>query len=144
MVIVFTFHRASVEGHYVPNGGFLENVVFADPALSSLKSDLSQGNTHPSDVDLNGENIEGEQTDDLNAFSEVDVPLSISEAAEQIAGDVSALNVSDNDSLANINAEEHHNMSTEDVDILLDQCLLQALHTTVKDKDLPLAGSTLW
>ncbi|KAH1223039.1 Eukaryotic translation initiation factor 2D [Glycine max] len=35
-------------------------------------------------------------------------------------------------------------LSTADVDSLLDKCLLQALHTTVKDKDLPLPGSTLW
>ncbi|KAJ0085815.1 hypothetical protein Patl1_07118 [Pistacia atlantica] len=42
------------------------------------------------------------------------------------------------------NAAELHVLSTEDVDAHLDKCLLQALHTTVKDKDLPIPGSTLW
>ncbi|XP_021834521.1 eukaryotic translation initiation factor 2D-like [Prunus avium] len=40
--------------------------------------------------------------------------------------------------------EDQHPLSTEDVDTLLEKCLLQALHTTVKDKDLPTPGSTLW
>ncbi|KAJ0603929.1 putative SUI1 domain, PUA domain, PUA-like superfamily, SUI1 domain superfamily, Pre-PUA protein [Helianthus annuus] len=35
-------------------------------------------------------------------------------------------------------------LSVEDVDALLDKCLLQAFYTTLKDKDLPIAGSTLW
>ncbi|RDX97928.1 Eukaryotic translation initiation factor 2D, partial [Mucuna pruriens] len=39
---------------------------------------------------------------------------------------------------------DQHTLSTADVDSLLDKCLLQALHTTVKDKDLPMPGSTLW
>ena len=35
-------------------------------------------------------------------------------------------------------------MTVEEVDALLDTCMLQALHTTVKEKDLPMPGSTLW
>jgi translation initiation factor 2D len=38
----------------------------------------------------------------------------------------------------------HQNLTTEEVDSLLNKCLLQALYTSIKDKDLPLPGSTLW
>ncbi len=35
-------------------------------------------------------------------------------------------------------------LTIEEMDALLDKCLLEALHVTVKDKDLPMPGSTLW
>ncbi|KAL9687359.1 hypothetical protein QQ045_031759 [Rhodiola kirilowii] len=133
---------ASVEGHYVPNGGFLDNVVFEDPSLSCLDSDLPRGDTAVPAVNPNGENNAGDQTDDLDVSSDVGLPSSVCDAVEQIADDFSELNVADRGSSTE-NAEEQHNLSPEDVDVLLDQCMLQALHTTVKDKDLPIAGSTV-
>ncbi|CAM8918614.1 unnamed protein product [Rhodiola kirilowii] len=134
---------ASVEGHYVPNGGFLDNVVFEDPSLSCLDSDLPRGDTVVPAVNPNGENNARDQTDDLDVSSDAGLPSSVCDAVEQIADDFSELNVADRGSSTE-NAEEQHNLSPEDVDVLLDQCLLQALHTTVKDTDLPIAGSTLW
>jgi translation initiation factor 2D len=38
----------------------------------------------------------------------------------------------------------HPNLTTEEVDSLLNKCLLQALYTSIKEKDLPFPGSTLW
>jgi len=35
-------------------------------------------------------------------------------------------------------------LTTEEIDSLLDKCLLQALYTSIKEKDLPMPGSTLW
>eukprot|EP00897_Mesotaenium_endlicherianum_P007401 jgi/Mesen1/668/ME000109S10887 len=35
-------------------------------------------------------------------------------------------------------------MTAEETDALLDRCLLQALRSTLKDKDLPIPSSTLW
>lgn len=40
--------------------------------------------------------------------------------------------------------KERQNLTTEEVDLLLDKCLLQALYTSIKEKDLPMPGSTLW
>lgn len=40
--------------------------------------------------------------------------------------------------------DEQLALSSEDVEAYLDRCFLQALHTTVKDKDLPMPGSTFW
>uniref|UniRef100_A0A7N0U9Q7 Ligatin n=1 Tax=Kalanchoe fedtschenkoi TaxID=63787 RepID=A0A7N0U9Q7_KALFE len=134
----------SVEGRYVPNAGFLENVVFEDPSLSHAESDQLHGDTAAPAVHLNGENVAGELIDDSHVPSVVDIPLSTCDAVEQTADGVSSLNVTESGSLTEVNAKEQRNLSTEDVDVLLDQCLLQALHLTVKDNDLPLAGSTLW
>lgn len=57
---------------------------------------------------------------------------------------MSDLKVTENVSTDGNNVEDQHTLSTEDVDEILDKCLLQALHTTVNDKDLPIPGSTLW
>ena len=40
--------------------------------------------------------------------------------------------------------KEHQTLTTEEIDSLLDKCLLQALYTSIKEKDLPMPGSTLW
>ncbi|KAG5380238.1 hypothetical protein IGI04_028080 [Brassica rapa subsp. trilocularis] len=42
------------------------------------------------------------------------------------------------------NTEKQNNLTPKDVDALLDQSLLQALHTTLKEKGPPFRGSTLW
>ncbi|KAJ6693190.1 hypothetical protein OIU85_003999 [Salix viminalis] len=109
----------SVEGHYVPNAGFLEDVVFEDPVfLSSVQvPDSCEGSGDSS----NHENDE-QVTTVVGGFKVTD----------NIAADESTT------------VEEQHTLSAEDLDAYLDKCLLQALHTTVNDKDLPMPGSTLW
>lgn len=137
----------SVEGHSVPNAGFLEDVVVEDPAFLSTSqvSDSCEGAADSSNDQKNGE--EG-IIDADNANSE---PNSTSATqydfdgniVEQVAADVGDLKLTENVDAGETN-EEHHVLTTEDVDAYLDKCLLQALHTTVKDKDLPMPGSTLW
>ncbi|XVE60665.1 hypothetical protein DITRI_Ditri05aG0146600 [Diplodiscus trichospermus] len=140
----------SVEGHYVPNAGFLEDAVFEDPSFmaSNQPSDSSEGATHESDAQqslINNENI-GESGDVNNAIAETfaDSTQNDSEnAAKEITTDLTDLKLTDNVAASKSDIE-HHSLSIEDVDTHLDRCLLQALHTTVKDKDLPMPGSTLW
>ncbi|KAK4570671.1 hypothetical protein RGQ29_029498 [Quercus rubra] len=143
----------SVEGRYVPNAGFFEDVVFEDPALlqSGQASDSCEGSTDVSNGQRNGDdNIEvGENVDVTDVFDEANHASSSSKqidvdnaTAEEIIGGVGDLKVTDNVLSEDLNVQ--HTLSTEDVDALLDKCLLQALHTTIKDKDLPMPGSTLW
>lgn len=141
--------RESVEGHYVPNAGFLEDVVFEDPSLLSTcqSSDSCEGvNEVSSDQQHDISNKEeGDSIDVLYLTSEANTSsaaqLDVSnDLVEEIAANVDDLKVTDDES----NVKVHHTLSTQDVDALLEKCLLQALHTTVKDKDLPMPGSTLW
>lgn len=147
------FYRESVEGRYVPNAGFFEDAVFEDPALlqSGQASDSCEGSTDVSNGQQNGDdNIEvGENVDVTDVFDETNHASSSSKqidvdnaTAEEIIGGVGDLKVTDNVLSEDLNVQ--HTLSTEDVDALLDKCLLQALHTTIKDKDLPMPGSTLW
>lgn len=140
----------SVEGHYVPNAGFLEDVVFEDPSLfASQTSDSCE--TDDSIDPQNGINNEevGEASDVADAHSDLD-PASQThtdlqnDIAEQVVADVGDLKVTENASTDELNVEDQHTLSSEELDALLDKCLLQALHTTVTDKDLPIPGSTLW
>ncbi|XVF29815.1 hypothetical protein REPUB_Repub16aG0003600 [Reevesia pubescens] len=136
----------SVEGHYVPNAGFLEDVVFEDPSFlaSNQPSDSSEGATHGSDAEqshINNENV-GESVDVNDAISET-FAASTQNDSENAAMDAGDLKSTDNVAAAKSDIELH-SLSIEDVDSHLDRCLLQALHTTVKDKDLPMPGSTLW
>lgn len=146
------FYRESVEGHYVPNAGFLEDVVFEDPAFLQLcTSESCEGASEASNSQQNGSGSHevGEPVDVTNSLSESNQASSSltqfdveNVTAEEIIAGVGDLTIKEN-----VPSEElsgHHTLSTEDVDALLDKCLLQALHTTVKDKDLPLPGSTLW
>ncbi|KAL7182140.1 hypothetical protein ACSBR1_040953 [Camellia fascicularis] len=140
----------SVEGHYVPNAGFLEDVLFEDPSLfASQTSDSCE--TDDSIDQQNGINNEEvwEASDVADAHSDVD-PASQThtdlqnDIAEQVVANVGDLKVTENASTDELNVEDHHTLSSEDLDAFLDKCLLQALHTTVTDKDLPIPGNTLW
>ncbi|KAE8671034.1 putative serine/threonine-protein kinase cx32 [Hibiscus syriacus] len=139
----------SVEGHYVPNPGFLEDVVVEDPSLltSNQPSDSSEGATRGSDVPESF--IDNENTEEF-----IDVDHSISDtfsASTQNGSDKSANKITTDDSdLKSANVTDMKSdidlssLSIEYVDSHLDICLLQAFHTTIKDKDLPIPGSTLW
>lgn len=149
LTLLLDLCRESVEGHYVPNAGFLEDAVFEDPSYlsSDQPSDSSKGGTDGSDAQQSGvsnENID--ESVDVNYVSERSAASAQNDsgnATREITTDVSDLKLTDNIAAAKLNSEQH-SLSTEDVDSHLDRCLLQALHTTVKDKDLPMLGSTLW
>ncbi|KAM5550144.1 hypothetical protein ABKV19_001207 [Rosa sericea] len=142
----------SVEGPYVPNAGFLEDAVFEDPTLSSAQiSDSYDGANDGSHDQPNGVDDKemGQHVDVADVQSE---PSSASvapidarnEIAEEVTANVGDLKLTDDDSADQSTGEDQHPLSAENVDMLLEKCLLQALHTTVKDKDLPMPGSTLW
>lgn len=130
----------SAENPFVPNAGYLEDVVFADPALTSV-SEASDSCETDASADQ-GNAIHNEESNDVaDAKDEQDV---ITEVSEPLTAAVDDLNLADTAEVDDSNFDEQHTLSVEEVDALLDKCLLQALHTSVKDKDLPMPGSTLW
>lgn len=133
----------SAEGHFVPNGGFYEDVVIEDPAIRSNSQMFDGTNDLPSNEkqELN-DPLEETYLERLN-----DVPVHVitDGISEEMAARISGVNMSDNVSTTESNdLKEQQSLTSEEVDTLLDKCLLQALHTTVTDKDLPLPGSILW
>ncbi|KAF3632749.1 hypothetical protein FXO38_26008 [Capsicum annuum] len=140
----------SAENCHIPNAGFLEGVVFEDPAVSfsSRASDSSEvdPSVDPGNV-TNNENM-GEMVDADADSSGFDHPSTIQndgadEITVQLTNDLSELNVAET-SVDESKTGGQHSLSVEEVDALLDKCLLQALHTTIKEKDLPICGSTFW
>lgn len=139
------------ENCYVPNVGFLQDIVLEDPTLSST----GQTNDSCDDNTLMGlaNAINKEQMTDASA---IDGASSVPDAGsmedttlmngvgEQLNTMMVDLQVEENVSCVESTVSEQHPSSVEDIDMLLDKCLLQALHTTVKDKDLPILGSILW
>ncbi|XP_039133842.1 LOW QUALITY PROTEIN: eukaryotic translation initiation factor 2D [Dioscorea cayenensis subsp. rotundata] len=135
----------SVDVCYVPNGGFLDDVVIEDPALVSAMPQNDLNDTHYVTV----KEDEGDLHDVSEANADVVIDTSASadmpNVSEEIATDMSGLHVTENAAGEEPGVEkETTSLSSEDVDSLLDKCLLQALHRSVKDKDLPMPGSTLW
>lgn len=137
----------SVEGRFVPNAGFLEDIVFPDPSLSSSASyscEADPSNEQQSDL---GAELPGEPDFTVDFQAVADTPyVDKNELSEQLASKMSELKAADCSSIEEsyVEVEDKNFLSVSDVDGLLDQCLLQALHTTVKEKDLPMSGSTLW
>lgn len=119
-----------------------------DPALFS-----SSQTTHASEGASDNQNDlitdEIEPVDDTDNHEERGVNASEGDVRNELSGelcaDLKGLKVSEHVPAEEPNSEkEQRSLSSEEVDSLLDKCLLQALHTTVKDKDLPMPGSTLW
>lgn len=145
------FLRESAENCCIPNAGFLEDVVFEDPALYSagMASDSFEDNSSVGQMT----DVTNESTGDagpadgaapmFDSAPSTD-PTVANEVGEQINSAMVDLRVAENASGSESNADDQHPLSVEDVDSLLNRCLLQALHTTVKDKDLPILGSILW
>lgn len=140
----------SVENRYVPNAGFLEDAVFEDPSISSSfqTSDSTEGdcgtsndqqNCSVSNEAVESLNVNDAPADSVHALTTND---DANDSRNEMTVGVGDLKLQDVDSVDDPN--EQHSLSTADIDSLLDKCLLQALHTTVKDKDLPMPGSTLW
>ncbi|KAL8225868.1 hypothetical protein R6Q57_018425 [Mikania cordata] len=132
----------SAEDRYVPNAGFLDDVVFEDPSLptTSQQSDTEVTSDHENDADNKGSEVvlndmDASQTDSSSRLQ------SNPNLEEQVTTDIGDLKVTESDKGV---TEDQISVSVEDVDALLDKCLLQAFYTTVKEKDLPIAGSTLW
>lgn len=63
---------------------------------------------------------------------------------EEITDAVDELKLPEDKTSEQAPVEMEHNLSTEEIDSLLDKCLLQAIYTSIKEKDLPMPGSTLW
>ncbi|XP_010534839.1 PREDICTED: eukaryotic translation initiation factor 2D isoform X2 [Tarenaya hassleriana] len=142
----------STERHYVPNAGFLEDVVMGDPSLLS-SSGVSDTGTDVLDASAAPQtstgNEEDESIDANNAMSSLEtastsVADANNETGEQMIGNMDQLKLADDISANEPNTENLTSPSAVVVDSLLDKCLLQALYTTIKDKDLPMPGSTLW
>ncbi|KAJ6763628.1 EUKARYOTIC TRANSLATION INITIATION FACTOR 2D [Salix purpurea] len=137
----------SVEGHYVPNAGFLEDVVFEDPVfLSSVQvPDSCEGSGDSSNHEndgVDGKEVRESAISDCHPTSKTQLD---SDIVEQVTTVVGGFKVTDNIAAdESTTVEEQHTLPAEDLDAYLDKCLLQALHTTVNDKDLPMPGSTLW
>lgn len=141
----------SVEGRHVPNAGFFEDVVFHDPSLlSSIQTSVLCEADPLADQQLGVTDKEAGEASDMAASNYGVDPVSTTESAaindtvEQVVTNLEDLSVTEKVPIEEANAEDQHVLSTEDVDTLLDKCLLQALHTTIKDKELPIPGSTLW
>ncbi|KAK9134144.1 hypothetical protein Syun_013474 [Stephania yunnanensis] len=143
--LIDTLLLASADGCYVPNAGFLEDVVLQDPA--SLFPDAQTSNSSA--------NVDGASTDQQNGVgggdaedAALDASMRIAtkdDVADEAIPDVKGLKVTGDSITQAPNGEkDQHVLSIEQVDSLLDKCLLQALHSTVKDIELPVPGSTLW
>lgn len=138
----------SVEGQFVPNPGFLDNVVFAHPS-SILASHSHEGDTlndQSNHVNVDGA-VESDSGCVVRSENGSDSNCNLDDKTdvfEQVVTELGGLKVTEDISSADVHIVDQHSLSTEDVDMLLDKYLLQALHTTVKDKDLPMPGSTLW
>lgn len=140
----------SAENCHVPNAGFLEDVVFEDPApsLSSRASDSSEVGPSVDPGNVTSNEDMGEMVDVEAASLGVGHPSTTrsdgaDEITAQLTNDLSELKVAET-SVDESNTEVQHSSSVEEVDALLNKCLLQALHTTLKEKDLPIPGSTFW
>ena len=140
----FFLSRESAEKCYIPNGGFLDDVVLEDPSISFGGQGASSNEGEASITEESGTNndigvVAGVQDDLVSDSNIVENVLD-----EQVIADVQDLKLTEDGGQSNADGEQRVTLSVEEVDTLLDKCLLQALHTTVKDKDLPMPGSTLW
>lgn len=123
---------------YVPNAGFYEDAVYEDPTI------LPSGKASDSgEAEVSVENENGTKNEETGEAIDSTSKDEMGEVIEQTTAVIGDLNLAERGSVEEVNVEDQQ-LSVEDVDALLDKCLLQALHTTVKDKDLPMPGSTLW
>lgn len=135
----------------MPNAGFLEDVVFEDPAFistyeasGSREGDDSVEKVNSIDNEGAADAVEVEATSSSSGHAPKIQSDVTNEETEQLADDMVGLKVIENVSADELKSDDQHPLSAADIDALLDKCLLQALYTTVKEKDLPMPGSTLW
>lgn len=143
----------SAEGAYVPNDGFLEGIVRADPRYMAGESsqplpvDLAELDAGSIAGDLNGSGseLDGERAavgDEIESTLGRSPNLAANKEVEDFALDIEGLRTTEGTGGESETVELP--MTADEMDELLDKCLLQALHTTMKEKDLPMPGSTLW
>ncbi|KAJ7541784.1 hypothetical protein O6H91_10G076500 [Diphasiastrum complanatum] len=141
----------AAEGRYIPNAGFLEDIVLEDPAVkaaaqSQMTSTSSSSEARDFDTERLDDKVEtvsilkDSTKSDLSVDS--DRPLSVN-SEEIVATEVHDLRIQEDYHMDDV-ATSVAPVTVDEMDNLLDKCLLQALHTTLKDKDLPMSGSTLW
>lgn len=126
--------------------------MFGHPSLLSSPSDgsdLTEAACETStDQQNNTKSEEAEGSLDANELSADSSHVLTTQNNNENMADEATAGVGDlklTDSGSPNDPNDQHTLSTSDVDLLLDKCLLQALHTTLKDKDLlPIPGSTLW
>uniref|UniRef100_A0A0D9VH44 SUI1 domain-containing protein n=1 Tax=Leersia perrieri TaxID=77586 RepID=A0A0D9VH44_9ORYZ len=133
----------SADGRYVPNEGFYADIVVEDPNYASQSQPSVSSEDHAEGI--HASTIDGEEAVvDVSESHTTDPDIHI-ESIEDLTAGVSEVKLPEDKATEEPTEErEYQNLSTEEVDSLLDKCLLQALYTSVKDKDLPIPGSTLW
>lgn len=117
--------------------------MLEDPSLSSGCQGAHSYEGEVSIMEESGANETGVVTDAKDDHVS-NSNIAENDLNEQVIANVQDLKIMEDGGQSNADPEQPLILSVEDVDTLLDKCLLQALHTTVKDKDLPLPGSTLW
>lgn len=122
--------------------------MYEDPAFSPCQAidsyNVADDSYDNQQNELNEKGMQGSVPDNNVPISASIVGLDTGDDIAEETSNMADLEVTDNASVEESTGEDQLNLSTEDVDMLLDKCLFQALYTTVKDKDLPMAGSTLW
>lgn len=137
-IYIYSIFRESVDHPYVPNAGFYEDVVYEDPTILPCGQASDSGEAEvPVEKENDTKNEETGKSIDSTTMDKM------GEVIEQTTTVIEELKLAERGAVDEVNVEDQQ-LSVEDVDALLDKCLLQALHTTVKDKDLPMPGSTLW
>lgn len=138
-----------MENCYVPNAGFLEDVVLEDPSFVAApeESDSYTQETCALEEQDDEHNVQPELVVGSELQSENDDQFQISdkiETSEVMEEALSGLSITDSAPAGPSDEKERHSLSSVEIDALLDKCLLQALHNSVVEKDLPISGSTLW
>ncbi|AQK71774.1 Ligatin [Zea mays] len=132
----------SADGCYVPNEGFFDDIVVEDPnpVSTSQAPDSAEEPEVTNDGSVSAEDAGVDISDNHGTNPGIQI-----EAVEEITDVVNELKLPEDKTTEQAPVEmEHHNLRTEEIDSLLDKCLLQALYTSIKEKDLPMPGSTLW
>jgi translation initiation factor 2D len=135
---VYHYYRDALwdlpEGKYSPNEGFGEKMVMGVGAEEEQEPGGENAGVSGEGGSENGETglEEGATEKEGVAGAEKDLGgLTVAEGGAEIGegegGEKAAVS-----------------MQPEEMDKLLDECLLQALYTTVKDKDLPMPAGNLW
>ncbi|MCO5564200.1 hypothetical protein L7F22_017858 [Adiantum nelumboides] len=147
----------SAEGRYVPNEGFFEDMVSRDPAfvtgeLSEMLPDEDASSVNEDNNENESDIVNRQETKEISDAGVDSSPSMVKKddakeegLSKEIEGLASNLEATKMDGITDAEADSAETpMTIEEIDTLLDTCLLQALHTTVKEKDLPMPGSTLW
>lgn len=148
----------SAEGGHVPNEGFLEDMVRDDPAHVKAGSDQAlpiglvevDGRSFVKDLDSNANEPHETRVvpcQEIDSTAEGSSKLSANQEGEEnelegLASEIESLRT--HNCAAGDSESVDLPITVEEMDLLLDKCLLQALHMTVKENDLPMPGSTLW